>query len=66
MSEFMSKLEAVRDKADAAVSGMIEFSRAFDDFYAYCKEAQEAREKRQSQRANSDENPLLSAYRNQI
>jgi hypothetical protein len=65
MSEFMSKLETVRDKGVAAVSGMVDFMNAFDDFHAYCKEAHEAKAKRQSQPVDSDEKPLLSAYRNQ-
>ena len=66
MSEFLNKLESVKNKAVEVTDKFIEFTDAFDDLYAYCKEAQEAREKRQSQRASSDENPLLSAYRNQI
>jgi hypothetical protein len=59
MSEFMSKLEAVRDKGVAAVSGMFDFIDAFEDFHAYCKKAHEAKTKLQSQTVNSDEKPLL-------
>lgn len=63
MSEFLNRLESVKNKAVKVTDTFIEFSKAFDDLYSYCVEAHEAKKRRQGQLLQTEEHPLLAAYK---
>ena len=68
MSEFLNRLETVRNKGLELTDKLIEYAQAFDDFYSYCVEAHAAKEKRQgnptriAELSQTQKRPLLSAY----
>jgi len=69
MSEFLNRLESVKNKAAKVTDTFIEFTKAFDDLYSYCLDAHEAKQRRQGQLMQpaqslpTEEHPLLAAYK---